>query len=148
MLPCLISIETLNIQYLYQLKPTLNQGKQITGGGNIVFKLLADHDELLIHQFLHRIQSPHNHTIPLLEVIPSDIGPIILMPPAWPLNSINIQPIAEHLMSQLMEGIRFMHQHKVAHLNLKPNNILVRGEQLWIINFSLSVRVSSADTMI
>jgi serine/threonine protein kinase len=51
-------------------------------------------------------------------------------------------------MSQLVEGVRFMHQHKVAHLDLKPDNVLVRRGQLRIIDFGVSVRVSGADTMI
>ena len=109
----------------YQLRPTLSQGTR-ENGNKIVFKLLANHDELSIHEFLHCIQSPHNHTILLTKVIQSHIGTIIIMPLALPLNFVNIQPIVEDLMSQLMEGVRFMHQHKVAHLNLKPENLLVR----------------------
>ena len=41
-----------------------------------------------------------------------------------------------------------MHLHNVAHLNLKPDNVLVRYGQLWIIDFGISVQVSSTDMMI
>jgi serine/threonine protein kinase len=46
---------------------------------------------------------------------------------------------------QFLEGVRFMHRHNVAHLDLKPDNIVItaakRPQRLLIIDFSVSVRV-------
>ncbi|OAX31343.1 kinase-like protein, partial [Rhizopogon vinicolor AM-OR11-026] len=44
---------------------------------------------------------------------------------------------------QLFETINFMHQHVVAHMDLKPQNILIprTGGRLSIIDFNRSLRV-------
>ncbi|KAG2119250.1 kinase-like domain-containing protein [Suillus cothurnatus] len=57
-----------------------------------------------------------------------------------------------HLWSvakQLFEAVDFMYQHGVAHLDLKPPNILVPtdGGRLSIIDFSRSVRIKGTETM-
>ncbi|KAF8554804.1 kinase-like protein, partial [Imleria badia] len=48
---------------------------------------------------------------------------------------------------QLVEGVAFMHEHNVAHSDLKPQNIIipVEGGRLSIIDFSLSMFVSDPD---
>ena len=50
---------------------------------------------------------------------------------------------------QLFEAIDFMHQHGVAHMDLKPANILIplRGGRLSIIDFNTSVRVKGVKDM-
>ncbi|OAX42755.1 kinase-like protein [Rhizopogon vinicolor AM-OR11-026] len=57
-----------------------------------------------------------------------------------------------HLLSvakQLFEADDFMHQHGVAHLDLKPQNIMipVNGGRLSIIDFNRSQRVKGIDDM-
>ncbi|KAF9220859.1 kinase-like protein [Gyrodon lividus] len=49
---------------------------------------------------------------------------------------------------QLIEAIAFMHRHGVAHLDIKPQNILipVDGGRLSIIDFSIAVLVKNAQT--
>jgi serine/threonine protein kinase len=49
--------------------------------------------------------------------------------------------------NQLFEAVDFMHQHGVAHLDLKPANIIipVNGGRLTIIDFNRSVRVKGVD---
>ncbi|KAF8873429.1 kinase-like domain-containing protein, partial [Infundibulicybe gibba] len=51
---------------------------------------------------------------------------------------------------QLIEAIDFMHQHGVAHLDLKPANILIPpgGGRLSIIDFHTSIRIKSVETML
>jgi serine/threonine protein kinase len=50
---------------------------------------------------------------------------------------------------QLFEAVDFMHQHGVAHMDLKPPNILipVDGGRLSIIDFHTSVRVKGVKDM-
>ncbi|KAG1778205.1 kinase-like domain-containing protein, partial [Suillus placidus] len=49
---------------------------------------------------------------------------------------------------QLFEAVEFMHQHGVAYLDLKPQNILpADGGRLSIIDFNRSVRVKGTETM-
>jgi len=54
------------------------------------------------------------------------------------------------LAYQFLEGVRFMHQHNVAHLDLKPDNIVVTrcGQQLSIIDLNLSVQVPEQESWI
>ncbi|KIJ58946.1 hypothetical protein HYDPIDRAFT_50427, partial [Hydnomerulius pinastri MD-312] len=49
---------------------------------------------------------------------------------------------------QLVEGVAFMHRHRVAHLDIKPRNVLipVHGGRLSIIDFSIAVFVQSPQT--
>ncbi|KAG2131741.1 kinase-like domain-containing protein, partial [Suillus clintonianus] len=48
---------------------------------------------------------------------------------------------------QLFEAVDFMHQHGVAHMDLKPKNILipVNGGRLTVIDFNRSLRVKGVE---
>ena len=53
------------------------------------------------------------------------------------------------LARQFLEGVQFLHHNLVAHLDLKPNNIVVGAHtQLHIIDFGVAVRVSELDSQI
>ena len=53
------------------------------------------------------------------------------------------------LARQFLEGVRFMHHNLVAHLDLKPDNIVIGANtQLRIIDFSVSVRVPLLESRI
>ncbi|KAI5982235.1 kinase-like domain-containing protein [Pisolithus albus] len=54
----------------------------------------------------------------------------------------------EHLWSvasQLIEGVAFMHAQLVAHMDIKPENIVIprKGGRLSIIDFSVAIRLKS-----
>jgi len=102
--------------------------------------------EVEILQYLSGITSPMNHTTRPIHVWPIQGGSIISMPVAggW-LTSLR-KP-SSHLWStsqQLFEAVKFMHDHGVAHLDLKPPNIIIPPAygQLTIIDFSLAIRVN------
>ncbi|KAH0834131.1 kinase-like domain-containing protein [Lanmaoa asiatica] len=46
-----------------------------------------------------------------------------------------------------VEAVAFMHEHNVAHMDLKPHNVIIppEGGRLSIIDFSVSIRVRSPD---
>ena len=106
--------------------------------------------EVSILQFLGSINSDKNHTAQLLEVWPVNRGTIVSMP-VLDGHSHNYAKLEENLhsiMGQLVDGVSFMHRYGVAHLDLKPQNILVDGHGwLWIIDFSVSVQVKSIDDL-
>ncbi|KAI4159177.1 MAG: hypothetical protein LQ342_006824 [Letrouitia transgressa] len=56
----------------------------------------------------------------------------------------------QHIVSQLLEGLHFMHDHDFAHRDLKPNNILVvrEGPDWWvkIADFGISKRATEGLT--
>jgi serine/threonine protein kinase len=59
----------------------------------------------------------------------------------------------ELLCVQFLKGVAFLHESGIAHLNLKPGNVLVDHKhellspQLSIIDFGLSIFVESEETM-
>jgi serine/threonine protein kinase len=62
-----------------------------------------------------------------------------------PANEDNVIDLTQ----QFIEGVAFMHQQSIAHLDLKPDNILVNDRnRLWITDFSASVQVRDADETI
>ena len=107
--------------------------------------------EVEILQYLSGLTSPTNHTIRPIRVWPIQGGSIISMPTAggW-LTSL--RKLSVHLWSaslQLFEAVKFMHDHGVAHLDLKPQNIMIPLDYgpLTIIDFSLAVRVTGLGQM-
>ncbi|KDR73206.1 hypothetical protein GALMADRAFT_30013, partial [Galerina marginata CBS 339.88] len=50
------------------------------------------------------------------------------------------------LSRQLFEAVQFMHDHNVAHLDLKPSNILVPSDygRLTVVDFGVSFRLKHA----
>ncbi|KAG1843674.1 kinase-like domain-containing protein [Suillus subluteus] len=101
--------------------------------------------EIEILQYLTGIDSPANHTISGVRIWPVRGGNVISIPVAGGSLTSLTKPSA-HLWSvakQLFEAVDFMHQHGVAHMDLKPNNILipVNGGRLTVIDFNRSLRV-------
>jgi serine/threonine protein kinase len=105
--------------------------------------------EIEILQYLTGIDSPINHTISGVRIWPVRGGNVISMPVAGGWLTSLTNP-SEHLWSvakQLFEAVDFMHQHGVAHMDLKPNNILipVNGGRLIVIDFNRSLRVKGVE---
>ncbi|KAG1789319.1 kinase-like domain-containing protein [Suillus plorans] len=107
--------------------------------------------EVEILRYLTGIESPSNYTISPVQIWPVQGGNVISMPMAGGhLTSLSnagahLWPVAE----QLFKAVDFMHEHGVAHLDLKPPNILLPadGGRLSIIDFNRSVRVKGTETM-
>ena len=134
-------------------------------GHVVALKLLRSSgatNELDILKYLQTFDSQENHTIKLLDVLHSDAitGDIIVMPWQSPLNVFldersDILPnVVESLRNQFLEGVWFLHERGIAHLDLKPENVLLGYTdssplpRLSIIDFGISVRVESEETMV
>ena len=138
---------------LVQLTPSLCRAD--SKHGLVMLKLLDKaSDELRILQFLNGIKSETNHIIPLLDFFHYNIGTVIALPIASPLDARDFtQPsVALDLMHQLSDAVAFIHANRVAHLDLKPRNLLVSrtsdGPRLVMIDFDVSVFVDSPDSQI
>jgi len=107
--------------------------------------------EIEILRYLMGIESPSNHTISPVQIWPVQGGNVVSMPMAGShLTSLynpstHLWPVAK----QLFEAVDFMHQQGVAHLDLKPPNILLPtdGGRLSIIDFNRSVRIKGVEHM-
>ncbi|KAN0106917.1 hypothetical protein V8E52_010661 [Russula decolorans] len=136
---------------LNQLKPTMRHAIH-SNGTEVVVKLLHDSHELQILQDLHRIDSPINHTIPLLGTLKSNTWTFVLLPEATPLDEIFAFGMIHYnvvdFSQQLIEGVAFLHSQGIAHLDIKPQNIVVLRNQLFIIDFDISVRVDGPSALI
>lgn len=107
--------------------------------------------EIEILRYLTGIKSSSNFTISPVQIWPVQGGNVVSMPMAGSHLTSLSNPGA-HLWlvaKQLFEAVNFMHQHGVAHLDLKPPNILLPtdGGRLSIIDFNRSVRVKGTETM-
>jgi len=129
---------------LNPLPSTLSRARRSTG--EVVMLKVVDKDEFAIHTFLNSLKATQNHTIPILDIIPLEVEKVIVLPQERVLSNIldsDLETTGNSLASQLLEGVRFLHEQNVAHLDLKPDNIVITETmQLKIIDFSVSVRVS------
>jgi len=111
-------------------------------------------EELRILEVLNHIKSEANHVILVLDSFCLDIGTVVALPIASPLDSLGFtsSSVTLNLMNQLTSAVAFIHENGVAHLDLKPNNLLVSGTadrpRLIMIDFDVSVFVNSPDTQI
>src|SRR6266851_2836655 len=110
--------------------------------------------ELRILKFLNSIKSPANHVIPLLDSFRLEVGTVVALPIASPLDcsDFTTPSVGLSLMYQLVKAVTFIHANLVAHLDLKPNNVLIsftnNRPRLVVIDFGVSVFVDSPDTQI
>ncbi|KAH7911000.1 hypothetical protein BJ138DRAFT_1151693 [Hygrophoropsis aurantiaca] len=106
-------------------------------------------NEVEIQQHLAQIKSPSNHTIAGAQVWPVLGGTVISTPVAggWLTSLKNPDSNLWSVAQQLFEAVDFMHEHGVAHLDLKPQNIIIPplGGWLSIIDFNTSVRINGPD---
>ena len=123
-------------------------------GVSVILKTIVDSNECRLLKYLSGIKAPSNHTIPLLDVIDLSIGKtIIVLPWKCPLGEVlDLRGRPDDVVSlclQFIEGVAFLHQHNVAHCDLKPRNVVVdtKAKKLFIIDFDLALRVKSEETM-
>ena len=116
-------------------------------------------DELGILSGLQKFDSPRNHTIKLLKIFYHSDTPfnVIVMPWHLSLDEFlgGFPTMTDLIWRQFLEGVSFLHEHGVAHLDLKPLNVLVGHvdesspqPRLSIIDFGISVRVENEKTMV
>jgi serine/threonine protein kinase len=120
-----------------------------TGDRPGYIKFVEQEREVKILQYLTGIQSPSNHTISGVQFWPVEGGTVISMPVAggWLTSLKNRDEQLWSVALQLVEAVAFMHEHNVAHMDLKPRNVIIppEGGRLSIIDFSVSIRVRSPD---
>jgi len=92
--------------------------------------------------------------MPILDLVPHGVEKIIVTSYELVLRyaSDAIKTKGNDLAFQFLEGVQFTHQRNVAHLDLKPDNIVLRTtthtQRLLLIDFSVSVQVSEQESWI
>ncbi|KAF8508204.1 kinase-like domain-containing protein, partial [Gautieria morchelliformis] len=123
-----------------------------------VFKLVErKSDELEILKYLKKHRGSDHHIIELHEVISDGLDNIIVLPRLTPLSEalrrLDKSALAT-VPQQFLEGVAFMHQHNVAHLDLKTDNIVIEQSgpsgrlTAYIIDFDCSMMVEGVETTI
>jgi hypothetical protein len=110
--------------------------------GEVVFVKLVD---------LTSLKAPPNNTIPIHYTI-SLVEKLVALPQkrVWrDVRDSTSRIIAYSLASQFLEGARFLHEQKVAHLDLKPDKFVITATMRpQIIDFGVSVLVSDVGSSI
>ncbi|KAF5346608.1 hypothetical protein D9757_014283 [Collybiopsis confluens] len=152
--------EAARLGYKLSVKsPCLLVGDGPRGGKVIVKKVQSNSEELKIHLKLQSFAGAKNFVLPILQRfdLPSE-GPTTstyLVFSRWtPLSEVRALALTSSQLvaacSALARGVKFLHDNLVAHLDLKPDNLIIqRGElgriSLRIIDFSVSTILLSKD---
>ncbi|KAF8468574.1 kinase-like domain-containing protein [Russula ochroleuca] len=120
-------------------------------------ELIAKHvregsNEPDILKYLHAIRSQSPHVISFIETIPSITTEWLILPK---LRSIGDQRLMNsggvrsrvQLGWGLIKGLAYLHEHKVAHRDIKPHNLVCDGDfRLQVIDFDVAIKVKDENT--
>jgi len=99
--------------------------------------------EAKIHERLAKLTDDvNNRTIPILRWFVENSHINLVMPCMETLDSFVRAGSKTSFWQQFLDGVKFMHQNLVAHLDLKPDNLVVGEDGIRIIDFGSSVEVS------
>ncbi|KAI0634041.1 kinase-like domain-containing protein [Trametes polyzona] len=96
----------------------------------------TDSQELPIVQFLSTLKDDMNHAVPLLAVLPDPIEDsmaLLVMPFLRPCNNPDFAIIGEvvDFIDQMVEGLVFLHRHRIAHRDIAFANIMMDARALY-----------------
>ncbi|KAI0806721.1 kinase-like domain-containing protein [Fomes fomentarius] len=92
--------------------------------------------ELHIAQFFTSLPDPQNHCVPVFDVFPDPLNSqwsLVAMPFLRPFNDPDFHYLGEivDMMDQTLEGLAFMHSHRVAHRDISVPNIMMDAQPLY-----------------
>ncbi|KAI8968718.1 kinase-like domain-containing protein [Trametes punicea] len=95
-----------------------------------------DGEELHIAQFFTSIEHPANHCVPIREILPDPYDPelaLMVMPYLRPCNNPEFGTVGDvvEFVDQTLEGLLFMHRHRVAHRDIAVSNIMMDAKSLY-----------------
>jgi len=110
--------------------------------------------ETKILEYLHGLQPASRHIISLIRSIQTSSETWIILPKHYPideyiaLNGSNGDLRFAQLGYDLIQGLTYLHMHGIAHLDIKPGNLVYGGHRLQIIDFDTAVEVEGEETEI
>ena len=112
-------------------------------------------NELDILKYLRTIRPQSKHVISLIDAIPSIATEWLILPQLHSINQElmnrggNSGRVRDRLGWGLIKGLAYLHEHKVAHRDIKPDNLVCDGDFcLQIIDFDIAIKVQDENTMI
>ena len=115
-------------------------------GKSVILKLTDEHEVKVLRRLHGNPPTKQTRIIPLLDVID---GRLIVLPLRTPLSQfLDMDASGDDvgvLAMQFLEGVAYLQRSSVAHLDLKPDNIVVRRDRkskkvdLAIIDFDIAV---------
>ncbi|KAI0819187.1 kinase-like domain-containing protein [Trametes gibbosa] len=92
--------------------------------------------ELSIAQFLSSLQDPRNHCVPVYDILPDPYDSriaLMVMPFLRPCNNPEFSTIGDvvEFVDQTIEGLVFMHSHRVAHRDIAASNVMMDASSLY-----------------
>ena len=120
-------------------------------GERVILKLTEQHEVKVLRRLHGNPPTEQTRIIPLLDVID---GRLLVLPLRMPLLIFNLSgDDAGVLAVQFLEGVAYLQRSSVAHLDLKPDNIVVQRDpkskevDLAIIDFNTSVFADTEPTI-
>ncbi|KAI0634040.1 kinase-like protein [Trametes polyzona] len=99
-------------------------------------KFRTDSQELQMVQYLSTLKHDANHTVPLEEVLADPFDSrlaLMVMPFLRPCNNPDFLTVGEvvEFIDQMMEGLAFLHRHRIAHRDIAFANIMMDARPLY-----------------
>lgn len=132
----------------------LKRAKKLHSSSNSSVYLLQDTKDSNVNMVIKHIKNPRSREIELLkrlshtniiEVVSYDENPRYkyLVMPNYMQNLKEILPISNtqyqyHIIKEIVNGLLYLHAHKIIHRDIKPQNILISGSKVKITDFGVS----------
>ncbi|KAI0765735.1 kinase-like domain-containing protein [Trametes elegans] len=103
----------------------------------VAFKKFNSHSqESCIASFLASIKDPQNRCVPVHEILPDPFDPqlsLMVMPYLRPCNNPDFSTVGDviEFINQTLEGLAFLHRHRIAHRDVAIENIMMDAECLY-----------------
>ncbi|KAJ2985791.1 hypothetical protein NUW54_g10029 [Trametes sanguinea] len=97
---------------------------------------LTNTQELRIAQYFAAIEDTRNHCVPIREILPDPYDAefaLMVMPFLRPCDNPEFSAVGDviEFVDQTLEGLAFMHSHRVAHRDVAVANIMMDAKKLY-----------------
>ncbi|KAH9910912.1 kinase-like domain-containing protein [Epithele typhae] len=105
-------------------------------GQLVVIKTVRRPRELDVVHYIAALKNPRSHCIHVLDVFPDPVEPgitLMVMPYLRPFNDPPMATIEELFVfiDHTLEGLSFLHRHRIAHRDIAPLNVMMDGHALF-----------------